>query len=211
MIHAGACVSSCVKIGKILFIVALSAVAAGAIIYIVKDREVIPSPNPAAESPVGSEIARYKKVPAYQNGSKVTQSHGKHYAPSGYYYGQKWQCVEYVKRFYHDALGHEMPSVWGHAKDFFDPKIKHGDLNPLRGLVQYRNGGANKPRPDDLVVFRQGSLGHVAIVTKVTDSTVELIQQNVTGAPTSAYPLIKKNGSYTVGKDRQPAGWLRLP
>lgn len=162
-------------------------------------------------TPVGNVIATYKKVPAYQNGTKVTQSHGKHYAKDNYYYGQKWQCVEYVKRFYHDALGHHMPSVWGHARDFFDPEVAHGEINPLRGLVQYQNGGSEIPKPDDLLVFRNGSLGHVAIVTKVTKNTIEVIQQNVHSHASSVHPLSHKGGRCTVGKDNQPAGWLRLP
>ena len=165
----------------------------------------------ASSETVGSEIARYKGVPAYQNGSKVTQSHGRHYAKDGYYYGQKWQCVEYVKRFYFDGLGHRMPSVWGHARDFFDPEVAHGKINPARGLVQYQNGQNVAPKPDDLLVFRFGSLGHVAIVTRVTNDSVEVIQQNVSGHPMSVYPLTNSGGMYTVGKSRKPAGWLRVP
>ena len=116
-----------------------------------------------------------------------------------------------MKRFYHDALSHKMPSVWGHARDFYDPEIANGEMNPARGLMQYHNGGSDKPRPDDLVVFRDGSLGHVAIVTKVTKQSVVVIQQNVKGAPTGVFPLVYQNGTYTIGKDNQPAGWLRLP
>ncbi|MFT6180005.1 MAG: surface antigen [Akkermansiaceae bacterium] len=161
--------------------------------------------------PVGTEIATYKKVSAYQNGTVVTRSHGKHYADDGYYYGQKWQCVEYIKRFYHDAKNHDMPSVWGNARDFFDPAVHHGQLNPNRGLVQFRNGGNTPPKPDDLLVFRDGSLGHVAIITKVNSDSIEVIQQNVLGSPTSSHQLKKQNGNYTVGTKKQPTGWLRLP
>ena len=167
--------------------------------------------NVSSQVPVGGVIATYKKVPAYQNGTKVTRSHGRHYAEDGYYYGQKWQCVEYVKRFYHDALGHSMPSVWGHARDFFDPEVEHGHINPARGLVQYLNGGDTAPKPDDLLVFRAGSLGHVAIVTRVTSDEVEVIQQNVHGSPRSVHTLTRKNGHWTVGSSKNPAGWLRIP
>ena len=161
--------------------------------------------------PVGEEIARYKNIPAYQNGEVVAQSHGKNYAEDGYYYGQKWQCVEYVKRFYHDALGHHMPSVWGHAADFFDPQISHGKVNPARGLLQYDNGGDTPPKPNDLLVFRHSQYGHVSIVTKVTDKHLEVIQQNVHGHASAAYPIDKVKGKYTVGGGTKPAGWLRLP
>ena len=43
---------------------------------------------------VGSGLDTYRGVSVYENGSSVTTSHGKHYATDGYYYGQKWQCVE---------------------------------------------------------------------------------------------------------------------
>ena len=193
---------------SVLLVLACFVLAAGALIYfIANNRAGEPTPFSAMiNSSVGSEIARYKGVPAYQNGKQVTKSHGKHYAENGYYYGQKWQCVEYVKRFYHDALKHKMPNVWGHARDFFDPETGHGEINQARGLVQYKNGGADKPRADDLLVFRNGNLGHVAIVTQVADDRVVVIQQNVKGSPTGSYPLVYKDGTYTLGGNYRPAG-----
>jgi len=201
------------KRGRVFWIITFFAVGAGVSAFILWNGNLGGErlTNVMKSSSIGSEIACYKNVPAYQNGAKVTQSHGRHYAEDGYYYGQKWQCVEYVKRFYHDALKHHMPSVWGHAADFFDPQVNHGALNPARGLLQYHNGNTEKPKPDDLIVFRHSKLGHVAIVTKVTADSVEVIQQNVSGAPTSTYSLVKKNGNYMVGKKLQPAGWLRMP
>lgn len=160
---------------------------------------------------IGAKIADYQGVPAYQNGTKIEVSHGKHYANDGYYYGQKWQCVEYVKRFYYDALKHRMPNVWGHAADFFDPETEHGAINSARGLVQYKNGNNVAPKPDDLLVFRHDGFGHVAIITKVTKNTIEVIQQNVHGSPTSVHTLTRGKEGYTVGEKHQPAGWLRLP
>lgn len=213
MIAAVAPVSSVMKTGAVLCLAALVCGAAVFIVYDARDtdRAVPDELAGGKDSSVGSVIARYRGVPAYQNGNKVAKSHGRHYAANGYYYGQKWQCVEYVKRFYHDALGHRMPSVWGHARDFFDPGTGHGGINPLRGLVQYRNGGDMAPEPDDLLVFRTGNLGHVAIVTKVTRNSVEVVQQNIHGSPTSVHPLTRRDGRWTVGKDDRPAGWLRLP
>lgn len=161
--------------------------------------------------PPGSVLDSYRGIPIYENGPSVTVSHGKHYAIDGYYYGQKWQCVEYIKRFYHDAMDHSMPNVWGHAKDFFDPTVPHGEINPQRGLRQYVNGANEPPQVDDLLVFRTGSLGHVAIVSEVSDTEIEVIQQNVRGHPRSRHPLTSENGQYTVGSSKQPAGWLRLP
>ena len=72
-----------------------------------------------------------------------------------------------------------MPDVMGHAKSFFDDTLSDGALNPRRGLIQYRNGSAEKPRPDDLLVFTDTKYGHVGIVTDTGDATVAIIQQNI--------------------------------
>ena len=160
---------------------------------------------------VGSVLDTYRGVPVYENGSSVTTSHGKHYATDGYYYGQKWQCVEYIKRFYHDAKNHDMPSVWGHGRDFFDPSVGHGAVNPQRGLRQFENGGSDPPQVDDLLVFRAGSLGHVAVVSEVTETHVEVVQQNIHGHPRARHVLVLSKGRYLVGDTNGPAGWLRLP
>ena len=75
-----------------------------------------------------------------------------------YYYGYKWQCVEYIKRFYYEAKGHKMPDVYGNAKDFFDANVEHGTLNEKRGLIQYKNGEDEKPKIDDILVFTDTTL-----------------------------------------------------
>jgi len=42
---------------------------------------------------VGRVLDSYRGVPVYDNGLLFFWSYGRHYAPDGYYYGQKWQCV----------------------------------------------------------------------------------------------------------------------
>ena len=123
---------------------------------------------------VGKVLDSYRGVQVYDNGLLFFQSHGRHYSAEGYYCGQKWQCVEFIKRFYYDAKGHKMPDVMGHAKSFFDQSLPHGSLNPRRGLLQYRNGSSEKPRPDDLVVFTDTKFGHVGIVTQVDGNFIPI-------------------------------------
>ena len=158
---------------------------------------------------VGDVVDSYKDVPVYYNGIIYTESYGKHYSMDNYYYGQKWQCVEFVKRFYYDAKGHKMPDVYGNAKDFFDPRIEHGQMNQSRGLIQYRNGAEEKPKVDDLLDFTDTKYGHVAIITRVTKDKVEVIQQNILDKPREVFPLTYINGKYTIGTGRKPTGWLR--
>jgi surface antigen len=161
------------------------------------------------EAKIGKKIDSFKGVPVYYNGINNKESHGGHYSADGYYYGEKWQCVEFAKRFYYDAKGHKMPDVMGNAKDFFDPAVPHGKINTRRGLIQYRNGGDDKPQIDDLLVFTDSDYGHVAIVSKVSTDFIEVIQQNAQLYSRQKYQLKNTDSHYYVGTNKQPAGWLR--
>lgn len=158
---------------------------------------------------IGKELDRYRGVPVYYNGLLFFRGYGKNYSADDYYYGQKWQCVEFIKRFYDQAKGHRMPDVMGHAKSFFDENLSDGAMNPRRGLVQYRNGSTNQPRADDLMVFTDTKYGHVAIVTAVAENYLEVIQQNIFGRPRQRFSIITTNGHYFISEPRGPAGWLR--
>jgi surface antigen len=155
----------------------------------------------------GVELDRYKGVVVYDNGPIVARSFGRHYAADGYYFGQKWQCVEFVKRFYYEAKGHRMPDVWGHAKDFFEESVEQGGLNKRRGLVQFRNGGGERPAVDDLVVF-DGAYGHVAIISEVGSNYVEVVQQNIYGRPRERFEWEWTNGAAKF-QLKKVKGWLR--
>jgi hypothetical protein len=158
---------------------------------------------------VGKTIDSYQGVSVYDNGLLFFRSYGKNHGPDGYYFGQKWQCVEFIKRFYYQAKGHKMADVMGHAKSFFDGSLPDGAFNSRRGLVQYRNGSTNKPASGDLVVFTDTKFGHVAILTAVAGNSLEVIQQNILSGPRQRFSLVTSNGNYFVTSPRPPAGWLR--
>lgn len=159
---------------------------------------------------IGDSVDSFNGVVVYNNGMDYPKSYGKHYSKdSVYYYGKKWQCVEFIKRYYFDYYHHQMPNGFGNAKDFFDNTIKDGELNKARGLIQYRNESSSCPKAGDILIFG-GKYGHVAIVTKVTDSEVEVIQQNIYMSPRETFKLIVNNGKYTIGENRKPEGWLRM-
>lgn len=162
-------------------------------------------------SEAGEIITSYRGVPVRSNGPDYTVSHGKHYAADGYYYGQKWQCVEFVKRFYRDAFNHSMPDVWGHARDFYNPETSPGSINPKRGMWQFENGGSVAPQADDLLVFDYTPFGHVAVISEVREHEIEVIQQNVRGKPRETHLLSKKGNRFFVGTNRKPVAWLRVP
>ncbi len=156
---------------------------------------------------VGKAIDSFNGVEVYYNDGGV---HGRHRAPDGYNLGLKWQCVEFVKRYYYEVYNHKMPNPWGHAKHYFKPSLPDGAFNKARGLYQYRNPGKKKPEVGDIVVFNYGRYGHVAIVSRTGKDFVEVIQQNVGTRTRDRFPLTKqRNGLWKIGNSFV-SGWLSI-
>ena len=154
----------------------------------------------------GCPIDRYKGVNVYLN----TNSRKRNIAKDGYNIGIKYQCVEFVKRYYLIRLKHQMPYSYGHAKEFYNRGLKDGQKSIARGLVQYSNPSKTKPKIDDLIVFGATKLnpyGHVAIISRVSDNTIQIVQQN-TGLRTRATFGLKKTGNWWK-INVNALGWLR--
>jgi hypothetical protein len=161
---------------------------------------------------VGQKIDNLNGVAVYYNGG-VNHSSGRSLTPDAYNLGIKYQCVEFVKRYYYQRLRHKMPDTYGHAKEFFDAGLSDGVRNTRRDLLQFANDGTTKPQPDDLVVFGPWLLnhyGHVAIISAVTDSAVEIVQQNAGPFSSSreTIPLRFDHGHWRLNNARI-LGWLR--
>ncbi len=162
---------------------------------------------------VGTVVDTYDRVPVFYNG-RVGHSSGRNLAEDGYNLGLKWQNLEFVKRFYLERYGHRMPDTYGHAKTFFDPTVEDGERNDQRDLLQYSNPSSEgPPRPGDIVVFGRGMMsrhGHVAIVSQVTPTNIEVVQQNPgPGRPSrERFDWSYRNGRWGVDEDRV-LGWLR--
>jgi surface antigen len=160
---------------------------------------------------IGKKIDSLKGVYVYYNGSMNNVS-GRNKTIDGYNLGLKYQCVEFVKRYYYEYYSHKMPNSWGPAKDFFRKGVADGDLNKDRNLKQFTNPSKTKPKIGDLIVFTGSifnSFGHVAIVSKVNDKNLEVIQQNVGKQTRQIYKLKNKNTSWTINDDRI-LGWLSM-
>lgn len=163
---------------------------------------------------VGQIIDKQHDVAVYYNGG-VQHVDGRNLTADGYNLGLRYQCVEFVKRYYYQRFGHKMPNDKGHARDFFQPRLASGELNRERGLLQFRNDGGSLPQADDLVVFAPwlfNRYGHVAIVSETGPDFVEIVQQNPGpfGASRERMPLKRVNGALLVGHPRL-LGWLRRP
>lgn len=144
---------------------------------------------------------------------KMNNTSGRHLAQDGYNLGLKWQCVEFVKRYYYEALHHKMPNSYGHAKDFYNPLLKDNQLNLDRNLMQFSNGSSSKPKVNDLIVFKPhlfNQFGHVGIISKVEPDYIEVVQQNMDKDSREKFELFYKNNKWTVD-NRLVLGWLRKP
>jgi len=158
---------------------------------------------------IGTAIDSHKGVEVYANGS-FRNSHGRHLAANGYNFGLKWQCLEFAKRYYAQALSHQMPETYGHARDFFIEGLDEGSFNQQRGLYQFPNGSHSPPKADDLLVWGKSfwnEFGHIAVITHVTEGEVHFIQQNKGTQSRGALPLKEKDGIWTIPHSRIK-GWL---
>lgn len=191
-------------------LIGLLALAGIAVSITVLQRKRTAAPKILKWPELGEVAHPHNGVQIYSNGLEVFNSHGKHHAADGYYYGRKWQCVEFIKRYYHDAHDHQMPNVWGHAKDFYQSDLTHGSINQGRNMLQFANCHSEKPQADDLLVWNNEPYGHVAVIAEVHDDHIVVAQQNIYGAPLEELKLTLENGQWTIIDDTKPAGWLRL-
>ncbi len=158
---------------------------------------------------IGQAIDSLNHVKVYYNGSTSTIL-GRNVV-DGYNIGLKYQCVEFVKRYYFEHYQHRMPNVYGNAVDFFDVNIADGNKNPARDLFQYTNPSQSKPKVGDLIVMNGGAFGHVAIISEVREDEIQIIQQNPGAHADSrvCYDLERKaEGKWFIDKKRI-LGWLR--
>ena len=101
---------------------------------------------------VGEVIDSLDGVYVYYNGGTGNGS-GRNTSSDGYNIGLKYQCVEFVKRYYYEHYKHKMPDSYGHAKDFFDSSIADGRLSKRRNLIQYTNPRSSITQTGDLLVY----------------------------------------------------------
>ncbi|UMR32423.1 CHAP domain-containing protein [Massilia sp. MB5] len=163
---------------------------------------------------VGEVLDSHRNVSVFYNGA-IGHVSERNVAPDGYNLGLKYQCVEFVKRYYYERFQHRMPQDRGHAKEFYNRKLSNGTLNAERGLMQFANGAGEMPAEEDLLVFGPWLLnrfGHVAIVSQVGPDYVEVIQQNPGpfGTSRERYKLLIEDGRPRIDAPRL-SGWLRMP
>jgi hypothetical protein len=133
-------------------------------------------------------------------------------ADVGCSYGEHYQCVEFMRRFYSlrdDAAQQVDTRGWRrlNAVDYYN--------SPPAGFVAMPNGGPIPPAPDDILVFDEGGYGHVAIVRDVTSTSVDLIEENWSKIGVISIPMTSTGGSFTVSSRQgrvevyKAKGWVR--
>lgn len=163
---------------------------------------------------IGQAIDSLNHVTVYYNG-EVGHVLERNVAKDGYNLGLKYQCVEFVKRYYYEYYKHKMPDSYGDAIDFFNASLKDGAINPQRNLIQYTNPSKSRPEVGDLIIFNGTSgnkYGHVAIVSEVKEDEVQIIQQNPgPGGSSRVWMNCDVNGQnkYEYSNSRV-LGWLRM-
>ncbi|MFN6047371.1 MAG: hypothetical protein ACK45C_05080, partial [Bacteroidota bacterium] len=70
--------------------------------------------NPITHS-IGDKLDSFNNVYVYYNGS-ISHVLERNISKDGYNLGLKFQCVEFVKRYYYQYYKHKMPDSYGHAK-----------------------------------------------------------------------------------------------
>lgn len=120
--------------------------------------------------PCGTVMAVWDGTAAKSNGPNTGTGYS---CAGGGTYGLQYQCVELVMRHFKTHWGLRW---YGNAKDLLNNA-------PKDTVSVYYNGDvAHPPVPGDMLVWTQGTYGHVVLITNVTDSTVEFIEQNVNGS-----------------------------
>lgn len=138
----------------------------------------------AAAYGTGTYIGELNDVPIYANSSL----------------NDAYQCVEYIKRYYVARFprtnGGRGIGGLGYAKNWY-PKAESV------GLSKAPNGGTSAPRVENIIVFDDGNIGHVGIISEVGPNYLVVAHQNWLGGGVQvAYkriPMTVSGGRYTVG------------
>lgn len=159
--------------------------------------------------PYGTLVGAYNGVNCYSNGFSGNVSNEYNYV-NGTNTGMKWQCVEFVNRYYLMYYNQNIRVAGHNAIDYYPNASAHG-LNP------YPNNGTNSPQVGDVLCFSGNTYGHVALIREIGSNYLKVIQQNVTNSASDInynVTMTYNNGQYNVsgasiGSGYSCQGWLR--
>lgn len=158
----------------------------------------------------------------YDHLSYVRDSRGKLHVS-----GHKWQCVEFARRWWLSELDVYLPSV-PRACDIFTSltKVKTfgNEKTTYVALRMYPQGESTiRPEVHDAIIWtktEKAPVGHIAIVSEVTDSFIRIAEQNVEndmmwkgGTYTREFALERnqETNAWFIRDDEDPiSGWVRV-
>lgn len=161
--------------------------------------------------PYGTLLGNFNNVNCYSNGTNGYVSND-YNTYNGTNTGMKWQCVEFVNRYYLQIYNLNIRVAGHNATDYFPNAAAHG-------LIPYSNINSISPQVGDLLCFQGNTYGHVAIVREVGTTYLKVAQQNVSNTSSDinynvtmsvANGLYNVNGS-SIGNGYTCQGWLRKP
>ena len=119
----------------------------------------------------------------------------------GKYTGRKWECVEFVRRYYQQIFGLTFPSI-KNAYDLMElTSMKSLDGSSSSRCTFHKKG---TPQLHDILVFGHEIHGHTAIVVKALKGLIHIAEQNWGFWEGSDYS--RKIST----KDPTLLGWLRV-
>ena len=156
-------------------------------------------------SSFGDPLGNYNEVTTYYNPPGYVSYTYNYY--NGINTGMKWQCVEFVNRYYLQIFGINIRIPGQDAIDYY-PNANQ------RGLDAFPNGGVTSPQVGDILCLGGNKDGHVAIIREVNTTNIKVIHQN-TGNVDPLYFTFPRNGNSISGSQLGPGyyvqGWLRKP
>jgi len=157
-------------------------------------------------APCGRALSSFDGTTARSNGSCTAS--GCSCGGTGTY-GLEYQCVELVMRHFQT---HWKLRWYGNAKDLLthaksSSYYKYG--SPSAVAVYYNGDASHPPLPGDMIVWTNGTYGHVALVSGLRSGYVDIIEQNVYGVTPAGKYSLKYNGKTVYGRWSQPGpiGW----
>jgi hypothetical protein len=158
----------------------------------------------------------------YDHISYVRDSRGKLHAS-----GHKWQCVEFARRWWLSELDVYLPSVPTAAEIFTTlSKVKsfgNGKTTYVALRMHTQGQSTSRPAVHDAIIWmktEQAPVGHIAVVSEVTDSYVRIAEQNVDNDMiwkgktfTREFPLERNSetGTWFIRDNEDPiSGWVRV-
>lgn len=171
-----------------------------------------------AAQPYNTYLGQFRTVEARSNsGSSNPANYINHSLYGNVNTGLRWECVEYMRRFYLSALNLHITSL-GHGRDWFGlaPDIVYMDSTTRRvGFDRFDDNTVTRPpAAGDILAYNNSvgnGFGHVAIIKRVRPGYILTAQQNWSNESSDLdrrLTLSSEGNRYNVG-EAGVQGWLR--